>query len=325
MKWKQFIKDYLTFTRKERIGIIVLLFLILLVALIPSFFPSSIKQKYTSADSIWAKSMKELERKDSGNNDRISLVQSNDNYTFRFDQEKSIYKNDELKKELFYFDPNTLSIDGWKKLGLKDKTIQTIRNYLNKGGLFKKPEDIQRIYGLHPDDYKRLVPFVQISSLPHQKNLKEFVSTNANNKDQQSDKYTPAYSIIDINSADTSAFISLPGIGNKLASRIIKFREKLGGFYSIDQIGETYGLPDSTFQHIKQYFKLENTFIKKININTAKADDLKSHPYIKWNVANTIVAYRDQHGNFLKLEDIKKIALITDELYIKIVPYLSIE
>jgi len=131
--------------------------------------------------------------------------------------------------------------------------------------------------------------------------------------------------MIDINTADTSAFISLPGIGSKLAARIVTFREKLGGFYSVEQIGETYGLADSTFQKIKQYFKLDNASVKKININTATVDEMKSHPYIKYSLANPILAYRNEHGAFSKIEDVRKVMIITDQIYEKIAPYLTIQ
>jgi len=134
-----------------------------------------------------------------------------------------------------------------------------------------------------------------------------------------------SYNIIDINTADTAAFISLPGIGSKLAARIVNFREKLGGFYSIAQVGETYGLPDSSFQKIRQYLKLENMSIRKVNINTATIDELKTHPYIKWSLANPIVAYRNEHGPFSKVEDIKKVMAVTDEIYNKVAPYLTVQ
>jgi competence ComEA-like helix-hairpin-helix protein len=116
----------------------------------------------------------------------------------------------------------------------------------------------------------------------------------------------------------------LPGIGSKLAVRIVTFREKLGGFYSVEQIGETYGLPDSTFQKIKQYLKLDNSSVKKININTASIDEMKTHPYIKYSIANPIIAYRNEHGAFSKIEDIKKVMAVTDEIYKKIAPYLTL-
>jgi competence ComEA-like helix-hairpin-helix protein len=130
---------------------------------------------------------------------------------------------------------------------------------------------------------------------------------------------------VEINEADTSAFISLPGIGSKLSQRIIAFRNKLGGFYSVDQVGETYFLADSTFQKIKPFLFLRNTSVNRFNINTATVDEMKGHPYIKYNLANAIVEYRKQHGNYNSVEAIKKIMMVSDEVYRKAAPYLSIE
>ena len=134
--------------------------------------------------------------------------------------------------------------------------------------------------------------------------------------------YTPP--LIDINLADTSAFIALPGIGSKLSQRIISFRDKLGGFYKIDQLAETFGLADSTFQKIKPRLLLDNPVVKQLNINLASADELKSHPYLRYALANAIVQYRSQHGNFAAVSDLKKIMLITDDIYNKMVPYLKL-
>jgi DNA uptake protein ComE-like DNA-binding protein len=129
---------------------------------------------------------------------------------------------------------------------------------------------------------------------------------------------------IDINFADTSAFIALPGIGSKLAARIVAFREKLGGFYSIAQIGEIYGLQDSTFQQLKSYFLLATPSVRKINVNTATAEILKSHPYIRYVLAGPIISYRSQHGPFSKLEELKNIMAMTDDVYRKLLPYLEL-
>ncbi|MEJ7684007.1 MAG: helix-hairpin-helix domain-containing protein [Segetibacter sp.] len=127
-----------------------------------------------------------------------------------------------------------------------------------------------------------------------------------------------------MNTADTSALISLPGIGSKLAARIVNFREKLGGFSSVNQLGETYGIPDSTFQKIKPQLQCNHPALKTININTADINVLRAHPYLRWNIANAIINYRQQHGNYKSVEDIRKIDLITDDLYNKIAPYLVI-
>jgi competence ComEA-like helix-hairpin-helix protein len=69
---------------------------------------------------------------------------------------------------------------------------------------------------------------------------------------------------------------------------------------------------------------VNSSSIKKININTATVDELKVHPYIKYGLANPIVAYRNEHGSFLRVEDIKKVMAVTEEIYRKIEPYLSL-
>lgn len=162
----------------------------------------------------------------------------------------------------------------------------------------------------------RLVPYVRIaekekqfSALPE----KSVMPARNNSPVKQ----------ININTADTTALIALPGIGSKLANRIINFREKLGGFYKVDQVAEVYGLPDSTFQRIKPRLFCNSGDIQKININTATLEQLKAHPYIKYQIGNAVIQYRNQHGNFQSVNDLKQIQSITDELFQKIVPYLS--
>jgi competence protein ComEA len=318
MGWKTFTGEYLTFTRKERIGLIVMVILIVGIWIFPKLVDSA-KSKSAIIDTSWINAAKKLQHtpENSKNNSR-----SNDENIDELVYAKTANEHfPDQKSELFYFDPNSLSIQGWKKLGIREKTIITIQKYLKKGGHFYKPEDLKKIYGLHPDEYASLEPYVRIEMInnnPDQNNTKtEF------KKDQPSN-YNTKYHVIEINVADTSAFIELPGIGGKLAVRIVNFRDKLGGFYSIDQIGATYGLPDSTFKRIKPFLKLENISIKKFNINTATKDEMKIHPYIKWNLANAIVEYRNQHGNFSTLDDLKQISLITDDIFNKIKFYFTL-
>lgn len=324
MKWNEFVSDYLTFSRRERIAVLAIAVLILFVILAPKLISHrTISTSNTITDTSWISAAKKLEIKETEGKDRKPYnSQSGDNdYAYQYDRSVN---NSSPSGNLFYFDPNTLDKEGWKKLGLRDKTIHTIQNYLSKGGRFKKPEDLQRIYGLFPNEYERIAPYIKIEA-------SEETKSNTGNTDknpvesQPAKTYTSGYSLIEINSADTAAFVALPGIGSKLAARIVNFRDKLGGFYSINQIGETYSLPDSTFQKIKQYLKLDNSSVKKININTATKDEMKAHPYIKWNLANIIIEYRNQHGNFNSLTDLKKISAITDSTYSKIVSYFKLQ
>jgi competence protein ComEA len=318
MAWKEIVKDYLTFSRRERIAGLVISILIVLVIFAPTIFSKKNSSVTTATtDTAWMTAVRKLEIKEvnTKNEKSFSDQEDDNNNAYQYDRSVSNYST---SVSLFYFDPNTLDKAGWQKLGLKNKTIHTIQNYLSKGGHFYKPDDLKKIYGLSPDDYFRLESYIKTETSNSKDKPVEYVKKE---NEPRLFSYTP----IDINSADTTAFISLPGIGGRLAARIVNFRDKLGGFYSINQIGETYGLPDSAFQKIKQYLKLENISVKKININTATVGELKTHPYIKYSIANPIVSYRNEHGPFLKLEDIKKVMAVTDEIYNKIALYLTIQ
>ena len=138
--------------------------------------------------------------------------------------------------------------------------------------------------------------------------------------------YNQPTSKVDINTGTSEDFQKLRGIGKKTADRIIKFRTMLGGFHSIAQVGETWGLSKETFYNLKPQFILSkaNNF-QQININTASANDLKKHPYIKWREANTIIEYRKQHGDFKSVSDLQNIQNIDGELLVRIEPYLTIK
>ena len=314
------LQDYLSFTRRDRIAIMVILLIILAVYFLPQFITSHSSPAIEQADTTWITALKKLEQKESASDQKKSYASSTYEPS-ESNRYEPVYDRPTVPKgDLFYFDPNTLSGDGWKKLGLRDKTIRTILNYLSKGGRFLKPGDLQKVYGLFPDEYERLVPYVRIAG------AQETEVTEYDKPDEKPPIKTslPRYPVMDINLADTTAFISLPGIGSKLAARIVNFREKLGGFYAIEQVGETFGLPDSIFQKVRQYLKLETAVVKKININTATEDELKAHPYIRFGLARPIVAYRKENGPFARLDDLMKVMAVTEATFKKIAPYLTL-
>ena len=311
---------YFTFTRRERIGLLVLVCLIIIIFLLPGIISNKNNNPSIQADTAWIAAAKKLEVIETEKEGKLFNSPSRDNdITYQYDRPVT---SSPVTGTLFYFDPNTIDDLAWKKLGLKDKTIHTIKNYLSKGGHFYKAEDLKKVYGLRVNDYSRLEPFIKIAT--GNADDKPAANKPAEYARKENETKRFSYNIIDINTADTAAFISLPGIGSKLAARIVNFREKLGGFYSIAQLGETYGLPDSSFQKIRQYLKLETVSVRKININNATLDELKAHPYIRYNIANPIIAYRNEHGSFSRIDDLKKVMAVTDEVYNKISPYLTI-
>jgi DNA uptake protein ComE-like DNA-binding protein len=314
---KKIFSDYFSFTKKERTGTIVLLVLILFFIVLPFLYPLFIKKKIIDA-SAFKNDIAKLKIKQQDSVKQFASKKfDEDNYP-NYYQPTEKNNNTKPKGELFYFDPNTATAADWQRLGLRDKTIATIQNYISKGGRFYQPQDIGRIWGLHPDEVERLLPYVQIAAKEN-----NYPAKNYETKTYDKPKHT--YSIIDMNTTDTTALIALPGIGSKLAQRIINFRDKLGGFYATQQVAETFGLPDSTFQKIKERLTVTNAAIKKINLNTATVDELKVHPYIRYNLANAIVQYRMQHGNFADVAAVKNIMLVTEELFNKMAPYLTVQ
>lgn len=316
--WKQFLAAYCTFTKKERTGIFVLLTLIVVFIFAPLLFPFFISSKPANS-SAFEKDIAtlQLKQQDSGHQ-FVKKDFDEEHYQNNYTPTEKNYSPSSFSGELFYFDPNTATASDWKKLGLRDKTIATIQNYLSKGGHFYKPEDIGKIWGLYPDEVERLIPYIQIAP---RENIYSENKTGIKTYDKP--KLIP--SSININIADTTALIALPGIGSKLAQRIINFRDKLGGFYKIEQVGETFGLADSTFQKIKPRLTVNAAAVKQLNINTATVDEMKAHPYLRYAIANAIVQYRTQHGNFSAVADIKKIMLVTEDIYVKVSPYLTVQ
>ena len=331
MKIRQnIISDYFTFSKRQRNGILIAIGLMAICLCTRFGYSFFVETKTVPIDTSFFNKVTKIKLADSAN-DAANYDNKKHPYTSNYNNNRNENKPTDRnstytpKGDLFDFDPNTLSADGWKKLGLRDKTIQTIQNYLSKGGKFKHPDDIRKVYGLFPDQIERLLPYIKIANEQSSTNYKDNRATSAPTYSKP--VYTPRPVIvktIDINNADTSAFIALPGIGSKLAMRIVVFREKLGGFASVNQIKEVYGLQDSVFQQIKSRFVIGNASVKQLNINTADANTLKLHPYLKWNIANAIVQYRTQHGNFTSLTDLKKIAIIDDETFGKMQPYLTL-
>ena len=330
--WQTVVKDYLTFTKRERTGLLILILLGVIIYFLPGFF----KPKKAAADKdAFEKEISQLKISvdtSRGYNNRYNNYRNDDEGGDYF-QPKHYYDNrPNVKGELFAFDPNTIDEAGWRRLGIRDRTIGTIKKFMAKGFKFRKPEDIRKVYGISSDQADRLMPYIRIAA--RKNNYPDYSSnSNAANKPDYSNS-TPNYpvtgsvpykpKIIDINQADTSAFISLPGIGSKLAMRIVNFRDKLGGFYSVNQVAETYGVPDSTFQLIKPRLQCNNAAVKKININEADINELKSHPYIRYALANAIVNYRKQHGSFKSVDDLRQIDIVTEDVLKKIAPYLVI-
>ncbi|HTB26466.1 MAG TPA: helix-hairpin-helix domain-containing protein [Puia sp.] len=310
------IRGYLTFTRKERFGVLFLLLVICILFVLPYFFRPSVGQPDQAA---YDKMKKGILKFESGNADSSGKTNMDNRYPGQKNAMTTGNKGKQTEpqhSELFYFDPNNLNLNEWRRLGLPERLIQTILRYIEKGGHFRKAEDMKKLYGLQNSEYQRLSPYVRIMDVPNNFRPSPY-------KDRGT-FFVKKFIVTDINLADSADWSRLPGIGEKLASRIVHFREKLGGFYQVDQVAETFGLPDSSFQMIKPFLRLNTLTLNQINLNTATKEILQSHPYIRWQFAKAILEYRTQHGDFHSVDDLLQIATIDSAKFEKLKPYFVV-
>lgn len=216
---------------------------------------------------------------------------------------------------LFTFNPNLVSQDSLELLGLSAALSKRIVNYRSKGGKFYSIKDLKKIYGMDSSWASKIERYAvfPIRNVSERKDSKPFTKETIK-----------TLSLIDLNLADTTQLKSVYGIGSKLSARIILYRNKLGGFVSLNQLSEVYGLDSAVVNAAKKKFFVEKNFQPvSLNPNTADEKTLASHPYLKSKLARVIIAYRQQHGDFSQPGDLKKISILTEETFEKIKPYLS--
>ncbi|MEO5570940.1 MAG: helix-hairpin-helix domain-containing protein [Bacteroidia bacterium] len=314
--FKNSIKEYLTFTNRERKAILFLISIIVIL------LGSLAYLKFRPRDNIkidFSEFEKEIDAFE-----KQFQQDSNPDYVENFEppSEKKIL--DEIKPSIeisvFDFNPNNLPDSLWLKLGLKERIVKTIKKYEAKGGKFYKKEDLKKIYGFDKKNYERLEPYIIIP-----------VTASEAHKDSSFEKpekifHKTAQPIIafDLNSVSAEELKSLYGIGDAKANSIVKYRSLLGGYFYKEQLLEAYGIDSALYESIKNYLEVKTKNLISININTAYEPQLR-HPYISKQLAVVVVNYRKMHGNYDSVEEIKKLPLINDELYRKLAPYLTIK
>jgi len=220
--------------------------------------------------------------------------------------------------QYFSFNPNELTAEEAKRLGLSDYQTRMIHNYVAKGGKFYTKKDFAKIYAISEQDFKRLSPYINLEARAilkestHKPALIESVFIKPTSE-----------LLIELNATDSLELQELRGIGPVFASRIIRFRDLIGGFHSSSQLLEVYGMDEERYGNIHAYIYVDSTKVKKININTVSYQELSRHPYISPKQANVMVQYRSQHGNYLQYADLLNIEILNEEFLRKIVPYLS--
>jgi len=302
-------RELFYFTQRERSGVIVLICLIFIFLAIHIALPYFYKDKPIDT-SKWENEV----------NQYLSL------------QGKKQQQSD--SNEFVQFNPNSVSLGELTKMGVPAKVASNWIRYLEKGGRFKKKEDVGKIYGMTTALYDQLERFI---SLPQEaKRIPDATKTavsvrkkiTQNTVTQVTDHRTPTTNhvlkkveSVELNSADSTGLENLPGIGPVLASRIIRYRNLLGGYYSVAQLHEVYGLRDEHFNSASPYLNIDPEHFRKFNINFASISELGRHPYIGFKAARKIIKLRDEKGKYSSVDDLA--VLMTIDSLKKLSPYLT--
>lgn len=219
-----------------------------------------------------------------------------------------------------YFNPNKITYDHWLSLGFDSKIASRIINYRKKGGRFRKKEDILKIYGIDKELVKSYYDYVILPSPKDSKTSHEKPSYSKS----ASKKTTAKKELVklDLNLADTTQLQRIKGIGPVLSSRIVKYRQALGGFVHTDQLKEVYGIENEVYQNLLKNFEMQTSTVKKININQDSIKLLAKHPYLSFRISRAIVKYRSQHGNYQSIDELKSIHIVSDSIFQNIAPYI---
>lgn len=310
-------KDFFYFSKGQKIGIVVLLVLILLTLLaywfVGNYNPetNAPNAEFLSEAAQFEASLKSRDslRLEKWKNQQLLYTKDSDR---RFNKEKTKV----AQYTLFQFDPNTLDSAGFVRLGLKSFVASNILKFRHRNGFFDTPERFSKVYGLFPEKFKELEPYIRIVPKSVSKSDSSIVRRQIKKVDNIK---------VDLNSADTTELMQVKGIGRGYAKSIVRMRIQLGGFVSVNQLRELYGMTDDAFDKISPSCLVNLSLVRKIKLNTASVERLDAHPYLNFYESKAIYEYRRKKGKILSIAELKNIAEIRSETIEKISPYMSFE
>lgn len=218
------------------------------------------------------------------------------------------------------FNPNTASYDSLVAKGVRPQLARNIVRYRRGGGVFGTKRDFQRLYALKEGEYKMLEPYLEVAEKPPTQPEEKYAQ-----KAEPKRKLTRSEQTIDVNCCTAADLQQISGIGEVLSHRIIRYRNALGGFISVDQLHEVYGLDSLVILRSSKRLDFNKCEVKLLRINSLPTDSLVRHPYIDWKMAQRLVRYRVQHGAYLQPTDLFQVHGIEPEQIDRILPYLYLK
>ena len=303
-------KDFFYYSRSERRAVYFLLFLIALLLVAIIFYSkrdnasSDLAENSAEVDSFLADVKKVKEH---------SAKESKDDCS------------DAHRTGLFFeFDPNSSDSIELSRLGLPSYVVKNVLKYRAKGGRFKTSASFSKIYGLTPELFAELEPYIRIpEQLSARKRKQVFPKTDSiriESHQQPFDKYSEGTKV-NVNIADTIELKKIPGIGSVIARNIVAYRQRLGGFYDLEQLLEVrFFTPE-----LLEWFVLGDTPVNQLRVNRESLDKLRAHPYLNFYQAKIIVEHRKKRGEIKSLSQLSLYEEFTEKDLKRLSAYFSFD
>lgn len=232
----------------------------------------------------------------------------------------------------FPFDPNRADSADFRRLGLSAWTTRNILRYRQKGGTFHRPADFRKIYGLTAEQYRVLAPYIRLTpptkataatqtDTPWTRTQTDTLWTRSLADTRHRHAKYPAGTVIELNGADTTELMKIPGIGRVLARRITGYRQRLGGFHHIGQLKEINLNPE----RLRPWFRIDTTAIRRLRLNRLDVERLRRHPYLNFFQARAIVEWRKKNGRLSSLKPFLLYDEFTEDDFRRLAPYVSFD
>lgn len=251
----------------------------------------------------------------------------------------SLYSSDVSAVVYFKFDPNTVTYEELRRLGIAKNTAAGVIKYRERGKVFQIPEDFATCYGISDSLYAALKPYIAIADkyrITSKRSIREDAELSGGKAqssrsvvDNSDYKATGVHNeakttrkLVDINSADSVELLSVRGIGPRTAQEIIAYRRSLGGFHSIAQLAEIKIITERNYDLMRGEIWADSCKIQKIDINFATPEEIGAHEYVSPVKLRKILRNRQLKGGWSTTEDMIEDNTLTSGEAEKLAPYL---
>ena len=242
--------------------------------------------------------------------------------SIRKSQWKKKYPREAIEIRMQDFDPNTVDSSTLVHLGLKPWQAKNMMKYRAAGGKYRKAEDLKKLYGMTDSMYQALAPYIHIAREEKDNLRVDSVYTHTDSLPKWPEKKD---TILNLRTADTTELKMIRGIGSYRAKQIVRYREQLGGFVSVEQLLEVKGMEDLEADSILQHFVLDSVTVQQMNVNQAGVQRLAQHPYLRFEQAKALYELRRKKIRLHSIQDLEAIECIDAKTLEKIAPYLNFD